>query len=88
MAARELKTWEISHRRAQAIVMTLDDVANLTPKFWHCHKDGMIIHEPVAYILFTIPLNLVTGTVVKFIPSRPDLEPLLKETLYWLREVQ
>ncbi|KAB8212906.1 acyl-CoA oxidase [Aspergillus novoparasiticus] len=89
MAVRELKIWEISHRRVQAIgrsydqcrIMTLDDVANRTPKFWHCHKDGMIIHDPVAYILVTIQLNLVAGMSAKFIPSRRDPEPLLKEIL-------
>ncbi|KAE8334554.1 hypothetical protein BDV24DRAFT_156765 [Aspergillus arachidicola] len=60
MAVREFL--EVSYRRAQAIgrfyAMTLDDVANLTPKFWHFHKDGMIIRDPVAYILVTIQLNL------------------------------
>ncbi|CAG8266986.1 unnamed protein product [Penicillium nalgiovense] len=80
-----LEDLELSYARAKAIgkshSLTLEDVLHLTPKFWKCHQDRIIIRDTTAQILVTIQINLVAGTLAPFVLKRPDLEPLMKEVL-------
>ncbi|PYH92490.1 acyl-CoA oxidase [Aspergillus ellipticus CBS 707.79] len=78
---------ERSYHRARAIGrhwrLTLDDIVNLTPKFWRIFTDGIILRDTVAHIIFTMQCNLVAGTIAPFVLKRPDLEPLMKQLLHF-----
>ncbi|KAJ7748804.1 acyl-CoA oxidase [Mycena maculata] len=57
---------EDSYLRAQELArihgLTLDDIVNLSPKFWDMHIDPIICTDGAATTLLTIQYNLVAGT--------------------------
>jgi acyl-CoA oxidase len=61
--------------------MTVEDVVNLTPKFWKLHTDLFSCLEGGSVTLISIQYNLFVGTVAPFAQSRPELGPVLQRAL-------
>lgn len=61
--------------------VSIEDLIELTPKFWKLHYDNIIAHDPVAHILVSIQLNLAAGTLAPYAVQRPDLQPLMRQIL-------
>ncbi|OKL64197.1 hypothetical protein UA08_00272 [Talaromyces atroroseus] len=57
--------------------MTVEDVIQLTPKFWEYHLD--LIHGIASstFVLVTIQYNLAAGTIGSYAADRPDLQELM-----------
>ena len=59
----------------------MQDVLELTPRFWHCHREMINALDMAAFTLITIQYNLCVGTLAPFLPDRPDLEELVTRIL-------
>ena len=53
----------------------------LTEKFWDCHADPILVHDGAATTLLTIHINLVIGTLARYVRGRRDLWPLIDDLL-------
>ena len=51
--------------------MTIDDILNLTPKFWQLHNDPAVLLDGGSITLLTIQYNLCSGTIAKYSKRRP-----------------
>lgn len=67
--------FHVAHEPATGI--TVEDVATLSHKLWEMHKDPILALDASALTIMTIHYNLSMGTIASFLPSRPDLRPLL-----------
>ncbi|KAF2423394.1 putative acyl-CoA oxidase [Tothia fuscella] len=63
----------------QAINMTVDDIVNMTTKFWDFHSNYIASRDGAAFTILTIHWNLCMGTLARFVSQRPDLKPLLAD---------
>ncbi|KAJ7748814.1 acyl-CoA oxidase [Mycena maculata] len=76
---------EDSYLRAQEIArihgLTLDDIMNLSPKFWDMHIDPIICTDGAATTLLTIQYNLVAGTLGGFVSGREDIRTLVDDII-------
>ena len=61
--------------------MRIEDISLLTEKFWDCHSDPILLHNNAATTLLTIHLNLVIGTLSRYVQGRDDLWPLINDLL-------
>jgi hypothetical protein len=61
--------------------LSLNDVLNLTPKFWKTHEDPIMTMDGAAAALFTIQYNLAAGTIATHAQGREDLAVLLDDLL-------
>ncbi|KAF4417534.1 Acyl-coenzyme A oxidase 2 [Colletotrichum fructicola] len=75
----------LHYERARALCLsrglTLNDIAELSPRFWNFHFDPISSQDITAFIIATIHLNLCVGTIARFSRERPDLEATLDELL-------
>ncbi|KAH9942406.1 acyl-CoA dehydrogenase NM domain-like protein [Epithele typhae] len=82
----------LSYEKARAIGlsyrMTLDDVHNLTPKFWDMHSDPATAMDPAATTLLTIQYNLCAGTIALYSKHRPELVSLVDDLLRYRKHGQ
>jgi acyl-CoA oxidase len=86
---RETKTreeaFEISYKRAQILNehygLTIDDIVNLTPKFFAMHRDDIIIRDIGSHALLSIQHNLVAGTLAPFAKESAQVQELLDQVL-------
>ncbi|KAK1973357.1 hypothetical protein LZ30DRAFT_26014, partial [Colletotrichum cereale] len=73
----------LHYERARALCLsrglTIDDIAELSPKFWEFHFDPVSSRDMTAFIIATIHLNLCVGTIARFSRERPDLMAILDE---------
>jgi hypothetical protein len=53
----------------------------LTPSFWNLHIDHAMAMDTGAATLITIQMNLVAGTLAKYIKTNPFLENLMGDIL-------
>ncbi|KAI0270443.1 hypothetical protein BC834DRAFT_922464 [Gloeopeniophorella convolvens] len=71
----------LAYQRAQLILrtynLTADDVLKMTPKFWEMHLDPNIALDYGLFTIVAAQINLTVGTLSRFLPTRPDLEPLV-----------
>lgn len=63
--------------------MTMEDIQNVSPKFWQLHQDPITLLDGGVITLMTIQYNLCVGTIAHYIPDRPDLIPLVEDLLKW-----
>ena len=63
--------------------LSIDDVANLSDKFWNMHRDYMAVADGSVITLLTIQYNLVAGTLTQYLSEREDLRSLLEDILSW-----
>ncbi|KAJ7773720.1 hypothetical protein DFH07DRAFT_901873 [Mycena maculata] len=61
--------------------LTLDDIVNLSPKFWDMHIDPIICTDGTATTLLTIQYNLVAGTLGAFVSGREDIRILVDDII-------
>ena len=61
--------------------MTPDDILNLSPKFWALFDDPCIALDGGLFTILVAQVNLTIGTLSCFLPSRPDLFPLVNALL-------
>ncbi|KXH59544.1 hypothetical protein CNYM01_14322, partial [Colletotrichum nymphaeae SA-01] len=75
----------LHYERAKALCLsrglTVDDIAELTPRFWDFHFDPISSRDMTAFVIATIHLNLCVGTIARFSRERPDLMATLEELL-------
>lgn len=64
-----------------AVELDLDDVSNLTPKFWDLHSDPIFASDGAAATLLSIHYNLFLGTLAPYCSKHPELERLVKDAL-------
>jgi acyl-CoA oxidase len=57
------------------------DVLNVTPKFWSLVLDPISPLDFGCYTIIGVNVNLAIGTIARYLPERPDLEPLVKSML-------
>ncbi|KAK0367884.1 acyloxidase [Colletotrichum limetticola] len=73
----------LHYERAKALCLsrglTVDDIAELTPRFWDFHFDPISSRDMTAFVIATIHLNLCVGTIARFSRERPDLMATLEE---------
>ena len=61
--------------------MTPDDILKLSPKFWALFDDPCIALDGGLFTILVAQVNLTVGTLSRFLPSRPDLFPLVNALL-------
>ncbi|KAL5362174.1 acyl-CoA dehydrogenase NM domain-like protein [Aspergillus floccosus] len=66
---------------ARAYGFTVQDVLQLSPKFWRYHQDLINAFDQAAFTLITIQYNLCVGTLAPFLPDRSDLQELVEKIL-------
>lgn len=75
----------LAYQRAQLILrtynLTADDVLNMTPKFWDLHLDPNISLDYGLFSILAAQINLTVGTLSRYLPTRPDLVPLVNSLL-------
>ncbi|KAJ7164503.1 acyl-CoA dehydrogenase NM domain-like protein [Mycena filopes] len=77
---------QLSIEKARRIVavyrLELDDIADLSPKFWALHSDPILGDDAAATTLLTIQFNLVIGTILDAVGAeRADLLGLLNNLI-------
>ncbi|KAF9467082.1 acyl-CoA dehydrogenase NM domain-like protein [Collybia nuda] len=76
---------ELSYERCRSIVqhfnLTVDDVLNITPKYWELHNDPLFFMDGAALTLMTIHYNLCIGTLAMYLDHRPDLKEIIDRLL-------
>ncbi|RYP63241.1 hypothetical protein DL771_009366 [Monosporascus sp. 5C6A] len=65
----------------QSSDLTVDDIRNLTPKFWELHRDLISTRDMTAWIIVSVHFNLCIGTLSIFSQKRPDLSRLINKLL-------
>ena len=63
------------------IGLTIDDIVNLTPKFFAMHRDDIIIRDIGSHALLSIQHNLVAGTLAPFAKESTQVQQLLEDVL-------
>ena len=63
------------------IGLSLDDIADLTPKFWELWTSPTLCLDGAATTLFSIQYNLVAGTLANFGSDRDDISPVIDDIL-------
>ena len=66
--------------------MTIDDILNLTPKFWQLHNDPAVLLDGGSITLLTIQYNLCSGTIAKYSKRRPELVSLVEDLLQYRKQ--
>ncbi|KAF5025512.1 hypothetical protein F66182_2417 [Fusarium sp. NRRL 66182] len=61
--------------------LTVEDIRNLTPKFWELHRDLISTRDMTAWIIVSVHFNLCIGTLSIFSQNRPDLSRLIDKLL-------
>ncbi|KAF5344470.1 hypothetical protein D9758_014146 [Tetrapyrgos nigripes] len=61
--------------------LSLDDIVNLTPKFWDVWIDAAVARNGAATSLFAIQSNLVLGTLGPLVDFRPELKMIVDDLL-------
>lgn len=62
-------------------MLTVDDVLDLTPKFWNMHMDGIILSDIGSHVLLSVQHNLVAGTIAPFAHESKAIQSLLQKIL-------
>ncbi|KAG9249965.1 uncharacterized protein F5Z01DRAFT_745808 [Emericellopsis atlantica] len=75
----------LEHARARSICrasgLTLEDIRDLTDKFWDFHFDPIAARDMTAFIIATIHLNLCIGTLSHFVSSKPYFRNIVTRLL-------
>ncbi|CEL10553.1 hypothetical protein ASPCAL13670 [Aspergillus calidoustus] len=75
----------LTYKRAQALArahnLTLQDVVEMTPAFWKLHMDMLTAMDGSAINLISVGYNLFVGTVAPFLPTHPELGPIIQQAL-------
>ncbi|OQD95975.1 hypothetical protein PENVUL_c100G04078 [Penicillium vulpinum] len=75
----------LSYQRAKAFShaygLTIQDVLQLTPKFFKMHMHDIAVLDGGAFTLLTIQCNLFVGTVAPFATNRPELQTIMQAAL-------
>jgi len=75
----------LAYRRARWMLnrhqISIDDVRDCTDKFWAYQADPLFPHDVAAFTISAAHLNLAVGTLVKYLPERPELKPLVQSLL-------
>ncbi|ETW76219.1 hypothetical protein HETIRDRAFT_330511, partial [Heterobasidion irregulare TC 32-1] len=75
----------LSYEKMKAIglslYMTIEDMSMLAEKFRGCYSDPILLHDNAATTLLTIHLNLVIGTLSRYVQGRNDLWSLINDLL-------
>jgi hypothetical protein len=69
---------DISHRVPD---ISVRDVQNCTPKFWALNAEPLFARDFAAFTIVAAHLNLAVGTLVRYLPERPDLKPIIQAML-------
>lgn len=74
---------ERAHRitLTRILVLTVDDILDLTPKFWNMHMDGIILSDIGSHVLLSVQHNLVAGTIAPFAQGSGAIQNLLQKIL-------
>ena len=67
--------------------ITIDDILNLTPKFWQLHNDPISLIDGGAMTLLTIQYNLCSGTIARYREHRPELVSLVNDLLQYRKQL-
>ncbi|OJT05047.1 Acyl-coenzyme A oxidase, peroxisomal [Trametes pubescens] len=82
----------LSYEKAKAIAlsydMSIDDLLNLSPKFWQLHNDPITVMDFGTTTLLSIQYNLCAGTIARYIERRPELIPLVEDLLKYRKHGQ
>ncbi|KAI1817998.1 acyl-CoA dehydrogenase/oxidase [Poronia punctata] len=73
--------YERSRLICQQSGLTLEDIMQLSPKFWDFYRQHIIIRDSAVGTILSIHWNLCIGTIGSYAPLRPDLIPLLEKLL-------
>lgn len=66
--------------------MTIDDLLNLSPKFWQLHNDPITVMDFGTTTLLSIQYNLCAGTIARYTARRPELIPLVEDLLKYRKQ--
>jgi hypothetical protein len=61
--------------------LSLQDVVEMTPAFWKLHMDMLTAMDGSAINLISVGYNLFVGTVAPFLPTHPELGPIIQQAL-------
>ncbi|KUL87452.1 hypothetical protein ZTR_04742 [Talaromyces verruculosus] len=83
--ARPYEAIKAHYKQARAICqaygLRVEDVLNLSPKFWKLHADPANARMGAAATLIGSQYNLVVGTIAPYMKRQPDLAPLLQRLM-------
>ena len=63
------------------IGLRVEDVLNLSPRFWKLHADPVNARMGAAATLIGSQYNLVVGTIAPYVKRQPGLAPLLQRLM-------
>ncbi|PPQ72286.1 hypothetical protein CVT24_004675 [Panaeolus cyanescens] len=76
---------KLSYKRAKSLALhyrlTAEDVSNENERHWKFHSDLIFGLDSSVFILLSIHYNLCLGTITKYLPNRPDLQPIVDKLL-------
>ncbi|KAL6897687.1 hypothetical protein GGI43DRAFT_424034 [Trichoderma evansii] len=79
------EAFEISYQRAQVLNkhygLTIEDIVNLTPRFFDIHRDDIIPRDTGSHALLSIQHNLVAGTLAPYAKDSRRVQELLEKIL-------
>ncbi|MCJ1306634.1 hypothetical protein MMC25_000277 [Agyrium rufum] len=89
------EAFELSYQRARVLnqhygkqigvvnhpSLTIDDITDLTPKFFDMHRDDMILRDIGSHAMLSIQHNLVAGIIAPYVKDSPPLQVLLGKVL-------
>ncbi|KAJ6550950.1 hypothetical protein DFH09DRAFT_823201, partial [Mycena vulgaris] len=61
--------------------LTAGDIENWMQPFWDLHVDRALAMDTAAGTLVTIQINLVVGTLIKYLRDDPSLSALMDDIL-------
>lgn len=63
------------------IDLTREDIVEYTDKFWQFYTNPLFAVDFATFIIATIQTNLAVGTLLRYLPERPDLKAVIQELL-------
>ncbi|PPQ65120.1 hypothetical protein CVT24_003011 [Panaeolus cyanescens] len=74
---------KLSYERSKSIVqhyrLSPEDVLHLNERYWRFHSDPILMMDGSVATLLTIHYNLCLGTLARYLPNRPDLQPIAEK---------
>jgi acyl-CoA oxidase len=57
--------------------LSTEDIDKCTAKFWALQAEPLWAQDLAAFTIVAAHANLATGTLIRYLPIRPDIKPLV-----------
>jgi len=74
-----------AYDRARSVIrayrLSAHDILECTDKFWEAQADPLFARDYGAFTVASVHLNLALGTLLRYLPQRPDLQAFVEDLL-------